>query len=83
MQTDFLTKCKVLGAIWIEQSENSDFNEFMRFNDLGLPLAYAHTEGMATIEDKGKIYIEQSWERLLDHPAFDWNEIDDTIDEEE
>ena len=66
METDFLTKCKILSEVWIDENDNPSFNEFIRFHDLGLPLAYCHINKYATLSDSGKAHIETTWNALLD-----------------
>lgn len=83
MQNDLATKCKILGSIWIDYSDDPEFNEFIRFNDLGLPLAYAYSEDMISVNDSGLRYIEESWNQLTQHPGFDQTLLDDILDEEE
>ena len=43
---DFADKAGVLGQLWIEFRGDSDFSDFIEYNDLGLPMSYMVAEGL-------------------------------------
>lgn len=62
MATPFSNKCDILGSLWISYRYDSEFEEFIRYNDIGLPLAYFVATGMINdLSDRGKQMIEDSW----------------------
>ena len=40
MATDFSTKTAILADLWINYRDEGEFEDFIEYNDLGLPLAY-------------------------------------------
>ena len=59
--TDFSNKVDILGDLFSNYKEESDFKDFIEFNDLGLPLAYLAREGLCEVSDDGERYIEETW----------------------
>ena len=46
-QTSFENKCQILADFYIEYKGEERFEDFYRYADLGLPLAYAFSAGIA------------------------------------
>ena len=61
--TDFYIKCEILGDLY--QNYKEDFKEFVEFNDLGFPLAYFNSQGLALPSVDGVRFIEETWDLLL------------------
>lgn len=59
--TDFSNKCSILGALYSNYGEDPEFEDFVEFNDLGLPLAYLSSEGLCELSTDGERYIEETW----------------------
>lgn len=63
--TNFSSKCSILGKIWEDHREDKEFVDFIEYNDLGLPLAYLNSEGLAMPSSDGMKYIEETFELFL------------------
>jgi len=61
--TDFYIKCQIMGDLYKNYRE--DFKDFIEFNDLGFPLAFFNSEGLALPSSDGMRYVEETWELLL------------------
>lgn len=61
---DFLNKVKILSDLWINYRDDDDFDDFIQYNDLGLPLAYLINTELAAVTDQGRIYIEETYNLL-------------------
>ena len=61
--TDFYIKCQILGHMYRDNME--EFKDFMEFNDLGFPLAYFNSEGLALPSVDGVRFVEETWDLLL------------------
>lgn len=46
--------------------DDLEFDEWISWNDLGLPLAYAIAENIVDATDRSQSYIEEAWEALAD-----------------
>ena len=63
--TDFDSKCKILGHFWSNYRDESDFADFMEFNDLGMPLAYHVSENLSEVADDGVRYINETFDLFI------------------
>ena len=64
--TGFSYKLTILSEFHANYSQDPEFDEFVEFNDLGLPLAYLTTEGLCELSGNGERYIEETWTHLLE-----------------
>lgn len=63
--TNFSSKCSILGQIWEDHREDKEFVDFVEYNDIGLPLAYLNSEGLAMPTSDGMRYIEETFDLFL------------------
>lgn len=65
MKTKFKTRCTILSDLWLNYRDDEQFEEFIKYNDLGLPLAYAISEEIVVATDTAKSNINETFELLL------------------
>lgn len=65
MTTDFSNKINILGEFYTSYRDNKELEDFISFNDLGLPLAYLALEGLCEVTEDGIKYIIETWELLM------------------
>jgi hypothetical protein len=65
MKTKFKNKCRILSEIWMDYRDDAEFADFIEYNDLGLPLAYAISTGVVEKSDRAKNFINETFELLL------------------
>lgn len=46
MSTEFLSQCNILSELWMNYRNEVDFQDFIKYNDIGLPLAFVINEGI-------------------------------------
>jgi hypothetical protein len=63
--TKFKHKCEILADIWLNYRNDEDFTDFIVYNDLGLPLAYAISEGIVEKTALAKTFVEETFDLLL------------------
>ena len=63
--TPFLTKCEILSDLWLNYKADDEFKDFIVYNDLGLPLAYAVAEGIVEATPIATNFINETFELLL------------------
>lgn len=63
--TPFQTRCQILGELWLSYRDSEEYKDFVKYNDLGLPLAYAIAEGIVQPSDTAESFINESWSMLL------------------
>lgn len=66
MSTSFVTKCSILSDIWLAKREDPEFEDFVEYNDLGLPLAFAVEENLVIPNEETEETINETFDMLLD-----------------
>ena len=82
-QTDFMTRCRILADLWMDYRGEPEFEDFVQYNDLGLPLAYAISEGIVEKTDIATNFVNEAFDILLgalgtEDTGFDT--LDDLLD---
>ena len=65
MSTPFESKAEILSDFWLNFKDQEGFLDFVEFNDLGLPLAYALSNNIITKTDAAKQLIDDTFKNLL------------------
>ena len=64
MPTNFSNKVAILADLWINYRDDDNFEDFISYNDLGLPLGYIVNTELATPTDQGMLYINETFDLL-------------------
>jgi len=84
MSTSFLTKCKILSELSVESSWNTDLNDFAKYHDVGLPMAFMIDQDLIELKDGAESYIEETWVDLCKvlqvDPEAEYESADDMVD---
>jgi hypothetical protein len=64
-ETPFDIKCDILSELWIEYRSDEQFKDFVNYNDLGLPLAFAVSEGLVIPNENAIAMINETFVILL------------------
>ena len=81
--TDYATICDILGEVWVTYGDDSDFAQFVSYNDLGLPLAYAIAEGIIQTAPMAEEYIMETWAMFLEALGLEdtgWEDLQDMLE---
>ena len=65
MNTKFKAKCAILSEIFLDYKDDEEFADFIEYNDLGLPLAYAISTGIVEKTNSAKLFVEETFDLLL------------------
>jgi hypothetical protein len=65
MTTDFSNKISILAELWMNYREDDHLDDFMEYNDLGLPMAYLLMNEIVLATEQSVIYIEETFDLLL------------------
>lgn len=63
--TDLSIQAEILAELWMDYRDDEGFTEFIEYNDLGLPLAYAVANGIVEMNQLVERYIEETFGMLL------------------
>lgn len=81
--TSFENKCEILADLWINHRNDETVQDFIEYNDLGLPLAYAAANGIVEVGSRLEEYVNETFSQLLE--AYDledegFEELSEIID---
>lgn len=63
--THFSKKCEILSELWMNYRDDMDFVDFIEYNDLGLPLAYAVFNNIVSTNPPAVELINETFTLLL------------------
>jgi hypothetical protein len=63
--TDFRIKTEILADLWMDYRDDEAFKDFVEYNDLGLPLAYAISNGIVDTSPMAEQFLNESFRLLL------------------
>lgn len=66
MKDTFAIKCSILGEFWYEYREDEALKPFLKYNDVGLPLAWLIASGVASPLPMAENYINETFVMFLD-----------------
>jgi hypothetical protein len=64
-ETTYENKCNILSEVWLGYRQDDQFQDFVEYNDLGLPLAYAIANRIVPSSDRAKAFVEETFALLL------------------
>ena len=64
--TDFSSRCNILGDLWLNYKGEADFSDFIDYNDIGLPLAFAISQEIVDVTEMATTYINETWDLFLE-----------------
>jgi hypothetical protein len=65
METTIDNKTQILAQLWLDYRDDEEFTDFIEYNDLGLPLAYAIGSNIVKITTQAEKFINETFELLL------------------
>ena len=65
MTTSFESKAIILSDLWLNYRNDEEFQDFITYNDLGLPLAYAISEGIIKSTELAENFVNEAFDLLL------------------
>ena len=77
----FFRKCEILGELWLNYRNDEQFQDFIEYNDLGLPLAYAFANEIAKETEIAERYVNESYELLAESLGVSGTEPFDSLED--
>lgn len=81
MATTFENQCLILSEVWMNYRDDNDFEDFVVYNDLGLPLAHFIHEEIVKSTPQAEIFISETFDLLLMALGADENEAYETLED--
>lgn len=84
MPTPFEIRVAILADLWLNFRDDEDFQEFISYNDVGLPIAFALNENFVTGTDASTRFINETFELLLkglelEDSGKGWEDLDEIL----
>ena len=81
METTFSDKANILADLWLNYRDDEEFQDFINYNDLGLPLAYAFANNIIdTATPMLEQFINETFALLLSGLDIDKDYGFETLD---
>jgi hypothetical protein len=80
--TPFSKKCEILGELWLSYRQDEELEDFLEYNDLGLPIAYAIANDIVKSTDLAKSFVEETFDLLITSLKVEdtgWDNLDDLL----
>jgi hypothetical protein len=63
--TSFETMCSILAELWSNYRQDKELQDFVEYNDLGLPLAFLIDASLVDASPIAKDYVVETWQIFL------------------
>jgi hypothetical protein len=81
----FSRQCEILADLWLNHKGDEQLADFIEYNDIGLPLAYAFAEDLAKPTELATKYITETYALLVEaldlNPDLEYESLDDMFSE--
>jgi hypothetical protein len=81
--TGFSKQCEILSQLWMDYRDNEDFEDFITYNDLGLPLAHFIHEQIVKSTPQAEMYIGETFSLFIAaleaDPEEDYESLEDLL----
>lgn len=64
-ETTIENKCNILSELWMDYRDDVNFDDFISYADLGLPLAYAISNEIVKITPQSERFIVEAFDLLV------------------
>ena len=78
----FENKITILAELWMNYRDDEDLQDFVEYNDLGLPLAYFLTNEIVLPTEQTHIYIDETYDLFiasLQVEDKEWESLDEVL----
>jgi hypothetical protein len=63
--TPLSDRADILAELWVQYKSDPDFADFVEYNDLGLPLAYAVSHGIVEMNSQIAMFVNETFDVFL------------------
>jgi hypothetical protein len=74
-------RCFILSDFWLNYKDEEDFEDFVAYNDIGLPLAFMITEDIVKSTTVAEVYVTEAWELLCSALNIDSKQDYDSLED--
>jgi hypothetical protein len=80
--TPYSDKCQILAELWLNYRSEPEFEDFIAYNDLGLPIAYAIANSIVKSTDMAEKFVDETFDLLLASVGVEdqgWENLDELL----
>jgi hypothetical protein len=80
--TLFSDKCQILAELWLKYRTDPEFEDFLEYNDLGLPIAYAIANNIVKPTEMAERFVEETFDLFLAALEIEddgWDNLDEML----
>jgi NMD protein affecting ribosome stability and mRNA decay len=85
VETTFENKCHILSELWLDYRQDEQFQDFIEYNDIGLPLSYFVEAEIVQATDIAEEYISETFRLLVVALGLDsntdWESLNEMLDQ--
>jgi hypothetical protein len=78
---EFENKCEILADLWLNFKDDEDLEDFVEYNDLGLPLAYLIHSQLVIPTEACEPYVDETYNLLASSLGLDLDQDFTTLQE--
>jgi hypothetical protein len=78
----FENKITILAELWMNYREDAELEDFIEYNDLGLPLAYLLMNEIVLPTNQSEIYINETYDLFIASLTVEdkeWTSLDELL----
>ena len=78
----FENKITILAELWMNYRDDEDLQDFVEYNDLGLPLAYFLMNEIVLPTSQSELYINETYDLLIASLTVEdrqWESLDELL----
>lgn len=78
----FQNKITILSELWMNYRDDQELEDFIEYNDLGLPLAYFLMNEIVLPTEQAEIYINETYDLLIASLTVEdkrWESLDEML----
>ncbi len=78
----FENKITILSELWMNYRDDEDLQDFVEYNDLGLPLAYFLMNEIVLPTSQSELYINETYDQFiasLQVADREWESLDEVL----
>ena len=78
----FENKITILAELWMNYRDDNELNDFIEYNDIGLPLAYLLMNEIVLPTEQSEVYINETYDLLIASLTVEdkqWESLDEML----
>jgi hypothetical protein len=78
----FQNKITILSELWMNYRDDQELEDFINYNDLGLPLAYFLMNEIVLPTEQAEVYINETYDLLIASLTVEdkqWESLDEML----